>query len=115
MLAAVILGGTSLMGGSGTILKTVIGVLILGFIQNGLLLMGLDVTMCSTGHLGGHHPRRVARHRRQARPHLFADRLKGNGEMTAMDTNAAAAPQPSLWRRPEARPCRASRSGASSC
>ena len=42
VLAAVILGGASLMGGSGTMLKTVIGVLILGFIQNGLLLMGLE-------------------------------------------------------------------------
>jgi ribose/xylose/arabinose/galactoside ABC-type transport system permease subunit len=41
VLAAVVLGGASLMGGSGTIFKTVIGVLILGFIQNGLLLMGL--------------------------------------------------------------------------
>ncbi|WP_029057428.1 ABC transporter permease [Stappia stellulata] len=40
VLAGVILGGTSLLGGSGNILKTVIGVLILGFIQNGLLLMG---------------------------------------------------------------------------
>ncbi len=42
VLAAVILGGASLLGGSGTILKTVIGVLILGFIQNGLLLAGLQ-------------------------------------------------------------------------
>ncbi len=42
VLAAVILGGASLMGGSGTVFKTVIGVLILGFIQNGLLLVGLD-------------------------------------------------------------------------
>jgi ribose transport system permease protein len=42
VLAAVILGGASLLGGSGTILKTVIGVLILGFIQNGLLLVGLE-------------------------------------------------------------------------
>jgi ribose transport system permease protein/putative xylitol transport system permease protein len=40
VLAAVILGGASLLGGSGTIFKTVIGILILGFIQNGLLLMG---------------------------------------------------------------------------
>ena len=40
VLASVILGGTSLLGGSGSILKTVIGVLILGFIQNGLLLLG---------------------------------------------------------------------------
>jgi len=42
VLAAVILGGASLLGGSGTIFKTVIGVLILGFIQNGLLLIGLQ-------------------------------------------------------------------------
>ena len=42
VLAAVILGGASLLGGSGTIFKTVIGVLILGFIQNGLLLGGLQ-------------------------------------------------------------------------
>lgn len=41
VLAAVILGGASLLGGAGTVFKTVIGVLILGFIQNGLLLMGL--------------------------------------------------------------------------
>ncbi|MCH8532009.1 MAG: ABC transporter permease [Saccharospirillum sp.] len=40
VLAAVILGGASLLGGSGTVFKTVIGVLMLGFIQNGLLLMG---------------------------------------------------------------------------
>jgi len=40
VLAGVILGGTSLLGGSGSVLKTVIGVLILGFIQNGLLLLG---------------------------------------------------------------------------
>jgi len=40
VLAGVILGGTSLLGGSGSITRTVIGVLILGFIQNGLLLMG---------------------------------------------------------------------------
>ncbi len=42
VLAAVILGGASLLGGSGTIFKTLIGVLILGFIQNGLLLVGLQ-------------------------------------------------------------------------
>jgi ribose transport system permease protein len=40
VLAAVILGGTSLLGGSGSILRTVLGVLMLTFIQNGLILMG---------------------------------------------------------------------------
>ena len=48
VLAAVILGGASLLGGSGTIFKTVIGVLILGFIQNGLLLVGLSSTSSSS-------------------------------------------------------------------
>ena len=40
VLAGVILGGSSLLGGSGSITRTVLGVLILGFIQNGLLLLG---------------------------------------------------------------------------
>lgn len=41
VLSAVILGGTSLTGGAGGIGRTVIGVILLGFIQNALLLMGL--------------------------------------------------------------------------
>lgn len=40
VIAAVVLGGTSLMGGSGSIFKTVIGALILGFIANGLIMLG---------------------------------------------------------------------------
>ena len=40
VLAGIILGGTSLLGGSGSIWRTIIGVAMLGFIQNGLLLMG---------------------------------------------------------------------------
>jgi len=40
VLAGVILGGTSLLGGSGSIVRTIIGVLILALIQNGLLLLG---------------------------------------------------------------------------
>ena len=40
VLAGVILGGTSLLGGSGSVIKTVLGVLILAFIQNALILMG---------------------------------------------------------------------------
>lgn len=42
VLATIILGGTSLLGGSGSIFKTVIGVLIWGFIQNALLLLGFQ-------------------------------------------------------------------------
>ncbi|MER9856379.1 MULTISPECIES: ABC transporter permease [unclassified Mesorhizobium] len=41
VLSAVILGGTSLAGGSGGIGRTIIGVVLLGFIQNALLLVGL--------------------------------------------------------------------------
>lgn len=40
-LAGIILGGTSLLGGSGSASRTVIGVLIIGFIRNGLILIGL--------------------------------------------------------------------------
>lgn len=40
VLAGIILGGTSLMGGSGGVWRTVLGVVMLGFIQNGLLLLG---------------------------------------------------------------------------
>jgi ribose transport system permease protein/putative xylitol transport system permease protein len=40
VLAGIILGGTSMLGGSGSIWRTVIGISMLGFMQNGLLLMG---------------------------------------------------------------------------
>ncbi|WP_439622887.1 ABC transporter permease [Shinella sp.] len=40
VLAGIILGGTSLLGGAGSIWRTLWGVLMLGFIQNGLILMG---------------------------------------------------------------------------
>jgi ribose/xylose/arabinose/galactoside ABC-type transport system permease subunit len=40
VLSGIILGGTSMLGGSGTIWRTVIGVTMLGFVQNGLLLLG---------------------------------------------------------------------------
>jgi len=40
VLSAVILGGTSLLGGRGSIVRTGIGVLVIGFMQNILLLLG---------------------------------------------------------------------------
>ena len=43
-IAAVILGGTSLFGGRGTILGTFAGSLLIGTINNGLIIMGLDVS-----------------------------------------------------------------------
>jgi ribose transport system permease protein len=44
VIAAVIIGGTSLSGGKGSVVGAVIGSLIMGMINNGLILMGLDVT-----------------------------------------------------------------------
>lgn len=42
VIAAVILGGTSLNGGQGSVVGAVIGSLLIGLINNGLLLMGLE-------------------------------------------------------------------------
>ena len=44
VIAAVILGGTSLSGGAGSVVGSVIGALMIGLINNGLILMGLDVS-----------------------------------------------------------------------
>jgi ribose transport system permease protein len=44
VIAAVILGGTALAGGVGTVIGTVIGSLMIGVINNGLIIMGLDVS-----------------------------------------------------------------------
>lgn len=41
-IAAVILGGTSLFGGSGAIIGTFMGALLIGLINNGLILAGLE-------------------------------------------------------------------------
>ena len=43
-VAAVILGGTSLFGGKATIFGTFTGALMIGAINNGLIIMGLDVS-----------------------------------------------------------------------
>jgi ribose transport system permease protein len=44
VIAATVLGGTSLFGGSGTIIGSIIGALVIGIINNGLILMGLDIS-----------------------------------------------------------------------
>ncbi|QZA78146.1 ABC transporter permease [Deefgea tanakiae] len=43
VIAAVIIGGTSLFGGKGTVIGALIGALIMGMVNNGLVLMGLNV------------------------------------------------------------------------
>src|SRR4051794_7790513 len=43
-ITAVVLGGTSLFGGRGTIIGTLIGALIIGVVRNGLVLMGVAST-----------------------------------------------------------------------
>jgi ribose/xylose/arabinose/galactoside ABC-type transport system permease subunit len=45
VIAAVVLGGASIKGGRGTILGTVLGVLILAFLQQGLGLIGAPASM----------------------------------------------------------------------
>ena len=42
VIAAVVLGGTSLSGGTGRILGTLIGAFIISVIQNGMNLIGLE-------------------------------------------------------------------------
>ncbi|RCW96316.1 MULTISPECIES: ABC transporter permease [Gammaproteobacteria] len=44
VIAAVILGGTSLFGGTATVIGTIFGALMIGMINNGLIIMGLDVS-----------------------------------------------------------------------
>ena len=41
-IAAAVLGGTSLFGGSGTIIGTVLGAFVIGFLSDGLVLVGVS-------------------------------------------------------------------------
>jgi simple sugar transport system permease protein len=42
VIAAVVIGGTSLSGGSGSMMGTFLGVLFIGLLNNGMVLMGVD-------------------------------------------------------------------------
>lgn len=44
VIAAVIVGGTALNGGKGSIIGALLGSLLMGMLNNGLILMGLDVS-----------------------------------------------------------------------
>jgi ribose transport system permease protein len=44
VISAVVVGGTSLFGGKGSIMGSIVGSLLMGMLSNGLILMGLDVS-----------------------------------------------------------------------
>ena len=44
VIAAVVIGGTSLFGGKGSVIGAVVGSIIMGMVNNGLILMGLQVS-----------------------------------------------------------------------
>ena len=41
-IAAAVLGGPSLFGGAGSVIGSIVGALMIGLINNGLILMGLE-------------------------------------------------------------------------
>src|SRR5450756_1491673 len=41
-IAAVVVGGTSMFGGKGSIVGTLLGAILMGFLSNGLSLMGIE-------------------------------------------------------------------------
>lgn len=51
VIAAVVLGGTSLMGGNGSVARTVVGVLFLGVLSNGMNILNIpiDVQLVAKG------------------------------------------------------------------
>ena len=42
VLAAIVVGGTSILGGEGAVWRSVVGVLLIAFIGNGYVLLGKD-------------------------------------------------------------------------
>ena len=43
VIAAAIIGGTSMNGGKGSVIGSLLGALIMGILNNGLILMGFSV------------------------------------------------------------------------
>ena len=61
-IAAMVIGGTSLSGGSGTMLGTIIGAFIMSVLTNGLRIMSRRAGMADRGHRPHHHSRGLCRH-----------------------------------------------------
>ena len=51
VIAAVVLGGTSIMGGNGSIARTLLGVLFLGVVNNGMNILNvpIDIQLMAKG------------------------------------------------------------------
>ena len=47
VIAAAVLGGNSQMGGTGTVIGAIVGALMIGLINNGLILLGLDYSQAA--------------------------------------------------------------------
>ena len=92
-ITAVVLGGTSLFGGRGTVIGTLIGAVIVGVFRNGLTLIGVEVDLPVPRHRHPGDPRRGRRPARApeasvstTRPILEARGLvKRYGQVTALD------------------------------
>lgn len=44
VIAAVVIGGTAFSGGKGSIIGSIVGSVVMGILNNGLLLLGLTVS-----------------------------------------------------------------------
>ena len=102
IVAAVVVGGVAIFGGSGTLAGAAIGALFLGFIANALILVGLSQFWLQAIY-GARHPRRrqrgrrplpaaPARRRRSSEPDDRADRVRERAGQ--VDTPARALGDP---------------------
>ena len=67
-ISAAVIGGTLLAGGSGTVVGGLIGALLLGILNDGLIIKGVNADYLSF-YLGpGDHHRDGGQHVRRARP-----------------------------------------------
>ena len=73
IIAAVVIGGTPLFGGAGSILGTLLGAAILGMITNGLVLLGASAYLRAGGQGPYHHLRHSGGHAPPQKVDLTAD------------------------------------------